>query len=174
MFPSRTLRFVAPLIVSLLAITTLPTLSHAQGRQYYPWASIDIEVADIQRVWRTKLGTAANAAAIRLLASMNLLSPVFVDTDINVSSLVNDLAPLFLDHVARGDLVPLSVGGLLVRKGDFREGDIVDSPSVAAGGIVFPSPASEGQTAWFAVDTDGTLLVATDGAPLSLYIMVLQ
>ena len=138
--------------------------------KYYLVGDMELTVADVQEVWRAKLKVSAfDDETIEYLAYFNLLSPVYVDTDIDVGSFVERLEPLFVVSVAHGDMVPLNVPLLRATRGDNREGDVLEEIAAPYGYIDLTSTR-----AWFAVDSDGTLLVATDGAPVSFFVYELH
>ena len=166
------------LIVSALAVLitltlVVPALAHHEYKptKYYFAGEIRLEVADIQEVWRAKLKTSAyDSETIELLAHYNLLSPVYVDTNIDVGQWTVDLLPLFVTSAGQGAMTALNVTTLESQKGDYREGDEVHAVNAASAHVQM----HRGVRAWFALDADGTLLAATDGAPLLAIVEVLH
>ena len=138
--------------------------------KYYLVGDMELTVADVQEVWRAKLKVSAfDDETIEYLAYFNLLSPVYVDTDIEVASWIENLQPLFVMTSSDPNMVPLNILSLATQKGKYEEGDVPD-PVMAE----FSKIELFGKRAWFAVDADGTLLMAADGAPLDITILVLH
>ena len=163
------------LIITLLTLVSLLVSSAAAHHsfyttKYYRVGLAELTTDDVLSAWRTKVNLSAiPLSTIRYLANWNLLSPVYVDTDIDVGSFVERLEPLFVVSVAHGDMVPLNVPLLRATRGDNREGDVLEEIAAPYGYIDLTSTR-----AWFAVDSDGTLLVATDGAPVSFFVYELH
>ena len=79
------------------------------------------------------------------------------------------MEPLYVTSGVRGDMVPLNVVALKRDKGKYEEGDVIQPIASEYGKIEMT-----GISVWFAMDTDGTLLVATDGAPLYFFVLGLH
>ena len=92
--------------------------------QYYHLETVDISLTDVQRVWRSKL----TSNEVSGLARWNLLSPIFIDTDIDVGGFVEDWTPIFVGAGSGGNaMIPLHTAMLDTRKGEYNEGDVVDN-----------------------------------------------
>ena len=157
----------AHLIVSTLALLTIIAWNasahhNSVTTKYYHLGTVTIEASDVQRVWRANLKTSAyDADMIELLALFNLLTPVFIDTDIQVSTWTAYDEPLYVADASAG-MMPLNVLLLERTKGEQGEGDTPD-PVIAYNTNI----SLTRKQLWFAIDTDGTLLVASDGAPVA-------
>ena len=150
-------RHTCPVVLLVLLLSlSYPALVQAQTSLSYYWVGeIDIETEDIQRVWRTRL----KAETVQTLGLFNLLPPVFIDTHIDIGGLVADHRPLFLSSGSLA-LAPLRSASLDGNRGRYKEGGILDEEGI------LDSVAYLHGRAWLAVDSDGTLLIATDGEPM--------